>query len=254
MFDFLRRNKKPEPIFEKLGIDVHNHMIPGVDDGSESTEMSIGCIKKLWECGFRKMYITPHFNYPRYLNDEDDIRRRYDELKVALKEAGVEMELIGIGGEYQIDDAFPKRMENPRFLTIGNNECLLVETSLRHFRLDFEPTIEKLRMEGREVILAHPERYLYLSIKAHQFEKLKEEGVLFQCNIPSLAGFYGHEAQTRALEFIERGWVELLGTDMHNYAYADAIAACTHDRTVRKVIDKYQFMNSEMAGANHKRL
>ena len=106
MFDFLKRKNKIEPIFEVLGVDMHNHMVPGVDDGSESLEMSAECIGTMWEAGFRKMFVTPHFNFPRYNNDEDDIVRRYGELKQYLADSGVEMELQGIGGEYRIDDGF----------------------------------------------------------------------------------------------------------------------------------------------------
>ena len=246
MFDFLKRDKKPEPIFEVLGIDMHNHMIPGVDDGSESMEMSIDCIRTMWECGFRKMYITPHFSFPRYPNREDDIIRRFEELKKRCAEEGVEMELAGIGGEYQIDDGFAARMENPQFLTVGAEDYLLVELSLRQLRMGFENVIGELLMDGRQVILAHPERYHYLNTKSARFENLKNQGVLFQCNIGSLAGFYGHEAQKRAVEMIEKGWVELLATDLHNYAYADALRTATHNRTVRKILEKYHFMNKHL--------
>lgn len=246
MFEFLKRNQKPEPIFETLGIDLHNHMIPMVDDGSESAEMTVGCIRTMWECGFRKMYITPHFSFPRYPNREDDIVQRFNEIKKTLVENGVEMEMLGIGGEYQIDDGFAPRMENPHFLTLGADNYLLVELSLRQLRMGFEQVIENLLMKDQQVILAHPERYLYLSSTSTRFETLKNQGVLFQCNILSLAGFYGHEAQSRAVKMIENGWVDFLATDIHNYMYADALRAATHNRTVQKILGKYKFMNKEL--------
>lgn len=246
MFDFLKRKNKIEPIFEVLGVDMHNHMVPGVDDGSQSLEMSAECINTMWEAGFRKMYVTPHFNFPRYNNDEDDIVRRYAELKQYLADHDVEMELLGIGGEYRIDDGFQERLDNPRFLKIGVDNYLLLEISLSHHRMGFEKVIYDIQMNDQQVILAHPERYMYLDVNSSKLEKLKDQGVIFQCNILSLSGFYGGEAQKRALRLIEKGWVELLGTDMHNLVYARGLGEATQSRTVRKVLEKYHFMNREL--------
>ncbi|MBR1792936.1 MAG: hypothetical protein IJ764_04780 [Bacteroidales bacterium] len=246
MFDFLKRNTKVEPIFEALEVDMHNHMIPGVDDGSESMEMSAECIRTMWEVGYRKMYITPHFCFPKYANDEEDIKRRYEELKSYLKSQGVEMDLVGIGGEYRIDDSFAKRVKEPHFLTVGSDKYLLVELSLHSQRMGFENTIYEVQMQDQQVILAHPERYLYIDVNSSKFEKLKDQGVLFQCNVLSLSGFYGKEAQSRAMKFIERGWVELLGTDTHNLVYAKALRDATQNRTVRKVLEHHEFMNKEL--------
>ncbi|MBR1517082.1 MAG: hypothetical protein IJ620_02930 [Bacteroidales bacterium] len=254
MFEFLRKKNKIEPIFEVLGIDMHNHMIPCVDDGSESLEMSAECITTMWQAGFRQMYVTPHFNYPKYPNDEDDITRRYGELKHYLADQGVEMELLGIGGEYRIDDGFADRMKEPRFLTIGSDNYLLLEISLHHHRMGFENIIYDIQMLDQQVILAHPERYLYLDVDSSKFEKLKDQGVIFQCNILSLSGFYGSEAQRRALKLIEKGWVELLGTDMHNTAYARGLQEATQNKTVRKVLEHYEFMNRELIEKTRKKL
>lgn len=246
MFEFLKRSTKVEPIFEALRVDMHNHMIPGVDDGSESLEMSAECIRTMWEVGYRKMYVTPHFCFPKYANEEEDIKRRFEELKKYLKEQGVEMELVGIGGEYRIDDSFAKRVKDPRFLTVGSDKYLLVELSLHSQRMGFENTIYEVQMTDQQVVLAHPERYLYIDVNSRKFETLKDQGVMFQCNVLSLSGFYGREAQSRAVKMIEKGWVELLGTDMHNLVYAKALRDATQDRTVRKVLDRYEFLNKSL--------
>ena len=177
---------------------------------------------------------------------EEDIKRRYEELKTYLQEKGVAMELMGIGGEYRIDDGFEPRMENPRFLTIGTDKYHLLEISLHHHRMGFERTIYDVQMTDRQVILAHPERYLYLNVNSKKYETLKDQGVFFQCNILSLSGFYGKETQKRAVQMIERGWVEFLGTDLHNLAYAAALREATESRTVRHVLVHYTFQNREL--------
>ena len=78
MFDFLFRKKKyePIPIFEVLGTDMHCHLVPKVDDGSKCIEESVECMKALASVGYKKMILTPHFQTPRFENDEDDIVRR----------------------------------------------------------------------------------------------------------------------------------------------------------------------------------
>lgn len=245
MFDFLKKNKKPEPIFEILGTDMHNHLVPCVDDGSRSAKESIECIRTMQQLGYKRMYITPHFQFPRFPNDEDDIRQRYESLKKTLIENGVTMELAGVAGEYRIDDSFAHRMETSRFLKI-DDKYVLVELSLHQQRMGVEEVIFDLHVKGYEVILAHPERYPYFNVHSPMMEHLKEQGVLFQLNVLSLGGFYGEGAQRRAFDLLNAGWVEFLGTDMHNTMYAHALCDLSHNRKVRKALEKYQFMNSTL--------
>lgn len=245
MFGFLRRNKEPRPIFKPLGTDMHCHLVPRVDDGSKCMEESIECLNTLKAVGYDRVIITPHFQSPRFQNDEDDICRRYEELKRQAAEAGVEIELAGIGGEYRIDDGFQARLDNPRFLQVAG-KYVLVELSLHQQRMGCDEMIFDLQMKGYDIVLAHPERYPYLTLFGSRMEQLRNQGVLFQVNVLSLGGFYGEEPQRRAYKLIEQGWVEFLGTDTHNTMYAQTLIALTHDRKVEKVLEKYTFMNNTL--------
>lgn len=245
MFNLFRKRKEAIPLFESLGTDIHCHLIPGVDDGSKNYEESIECIRRMYELGYRKMYITPHFQYPRYPNVEEDIKCRYEDLKKKVKESGVGMELIGVGGEYRIDDGFKKRVENPCFLKISD-KYVLVELSLHQPRLGIAEVIFELQTKGYEVILAHPERYPYLGSTSQELERLKDQDVYFQINVLSLSGFYGEMARKTGYDLIDRGWVEFLGTDMHNMKYAEALTDASHDKKIRKLLDKCEFMNCKL--------
>lgn len=244
MFDFLKRKKEPQPVFEVLGTDMHCHLVPGVDDGSKSFEESLECINIMYSLGYRKMFITPHFQFPRFPNKEEDITRRYNELKNELKKCGCPMELIGVGGEYRIDDSFAARVDNPNFLRVGDK--VLVELSLHQNRMGVEETLFELGMKDYDVILAHPERYPYLNVHSPILSQLKEQGVYFQCNILSISGFYGEQAQKTALEHLKQGWVEYLGTDMHNTRYAQALKDATNNKKVLKVLETYEFLNKNL--------
>ena len=246
IFEIFKHKKyEPRPIFSALGTDMHCHLVPQVDDGSKCKEESIECLNTLKAVGFNKVIITPHFQYPRFNNDEDDIKRRYEELKKHAAEEGVEIEMGGIAGEYRIDSGFAKRLDNPRFLQIAN-QYVLVEFSLHQQMMGCDEFIFDMQMKGYEIILAHPERYPYLNIDGARIEQLRNQGVLFQVNVLSLGGFYGDDARRKAYSLIDRGWVELLGTDTHNTLYAQALMDITHDRKVEKVLEKHEFMNIKL--------
>ena len=247
MFDFLFRKKKyePIPIFEVLGTDMHCHLVPKVDNGSKCIEESVECMKALASVGYKKMILTPHFQTPRFENDEDDIVRRYEEMKRQAADMGVEIDICGIGGEYRIDSGFAKRLENPRFLQIGG-KYVLVEFSLHQQMMGCDEMIFDMQMKGYEVILAHPERYPYLNVGGSRMEQLKNQGVFFQVNVLSLGGFYGEEAKRRAFEMVEGGLVEFLGTDTHNSMYAQALIDLTHNRKVEKLLMNHEFLNKTL--------
>lgn len=245
MFDFLfQRKLKSRPIFAPLGTDMHCHLIPKVDDGSKCDEESVECLTTLKAVGYDKVIITPHFS-SRFFNDEEDIKRRYAALKMVAEQAGVEIELKSLAGEYRIDERFKERQAQPHFLKI-NNKYLLVEFSLHQNLQGVDETIFDLQMEGYEIILAHPERYPYLNVLGARMEQLKNQGVYFQTNVLSLGGFYGEEPKKRAYEMLERGWVEFIGTDTHNSMYARALIDISHDRKVARTIEKYDFLNKTL--------
>lgn len=245
MFNFFKKKYEARPIFAALGTDMHCHLVPKVDDGSKCLEESVECLNTLKAVGYSKVYITPHFQTPRFENDEDDIRRRYSELKQQATAAGVEIEMAGIGGEYRIDSGFKQRLEKPRFLKVAD-KYVLVEFSLHQQMMGCDEMIFDMQMKNYEVILAHPERYPYLGVGGLRMEQLKNQGVYFQCNVLSLGGFYGEEAKHRAFEMIERGWVEFLGTDTHNTMYAQALRDLSCNRKVEKLLEKHQFLNNTL--------
>lgn len=245
MFNLFKKKYTARPIFAALGTDMHCHLVPRVDDGSKCIEETIDCLNTLKAVGYNRVIITPHFQYPRFPNDEDDIKRRFEEVKQQAADAGVEIELAGIGGEYRIDSGFAKRLESPRFLQVGG-KYVLVEFSLHQQMMGCDEMIFDMQMKGYEVILAHPERYPYLGAPSSRMEQLKEQGVYFQVNVLSLGGFYGEEAKRRAYTMLDLGWVEFLGTDTHNVLYAQALTDLTHNRKVEKILEKHQFLNNTL--------
>lgn len=246
MFEFLKRKKSPKPSMEPLGADMHCHLIPLVDDGSKSDEESLTCLKTLQDVGYKKVYITPHFNFPRYPNQEDDIKRRYDTLCNTVEKKrsdnGLTIELAGIAGEYRVDDGFPEKIKKGDFLKIAG-KYVLIELSLHQHRLGVAQTIFDLQMKGYEVILAHPERYPYYSPFSEELTLMKNAGVYFQLNFLSLTGFYGEGAQKRAFDYLKCDWVDFLGSDTHNTIYTQAVIDASNNTRLIEVLETNEFLN-----------
>lgn len=245
LFNLFKKNDEARPIFAPLGTDMHCHLIPGVDDGSKCMEETLFCLRTLQSVGYRKVIITPHFQYPRFTNDEDDIVQRYAEVCKAATDAGIDIELGGIGGEYRIDNGFRARLDKPRFLTL-NDKYILVELSLHHQMAEADDLLFELQMGGKDIIMAHPERYPYLNIDGPRMEMLLNQGVLMQVNILSLGGFYGDEARRRAFAMIERGWVSFLGSDTHNTLYCQALRDLSHSHKIARIVEKHPFLNNTL--------
>lgn len=248
MLEFLRKqNKTALPTFAPLVNDMHCHLLPGVDDGSKSNEETAACLQVMHDAGFQQVFCTPHYQFPRYPNQEPDILRRYDDLRLDI--GGLHQtdmaRLIGVAGEYRIDTMFNERMQAGQFLLIAD-KYLLVEFSLHQQVIGLEQVMFDLQMKNYDIILAHPERYPYYSASSLKLQHLKDMGIYFQCNLLSLSGFYGEGPRHKAFEMIEKGWVEFLGTDMHNTLYAQATIDASHDRKVIKTMEKYTFLNSTL--------
>lgn len=227
---------------------MHCHLLPRVDDGSKSEEESVTCLRVMKAAGFESVIFTPHYQYPRFPNVEEDIQNRFADLKLDFAAHGSYdgPQLLGIAGEYRVDTGFNDRIAANKFLLVGGR-YLLAEFSLHQQVMGLDQVMFDLQMKNYDVILAHPERYPYYSSSSHVLQRFKDMGVFFQINILSLSGFYGEGPRRKGFEMIENGWVEFLGTDMHNTLYAQALIDATHDRKIEKVLEKHTFMNRQFA-------
>lgn len=236
--------KKEPNILKYLNADVHTHLLPGVDDGVRDFETALSCINEMKRNGINKIYITPHFQTHRFKNDEDDIKYRFDELQKQLGEYVSDIELQ-LAGEYLIDSGFEERLKTKNLLAI-NDKYLLVEFSFNQSMLGMEELFFDIQMKGYEVILAHPERYHYLNQDSKLLNNLKEQGIYFQSNIMSFGGFYGSESMKRAYQYVDKGWINFLGTDIHGKKYRDALVDVCKKSKFQKLLKKNTFLNNQL--------
>ena len=189
--------------------DWHCHILPGVDDGIRTMDEALLVLAEYGRLGVAEVWLTPHImeDIP---NTTEALRGRFAELKAAY-EGPVRLHLAA---ENMLDSLFEERFEAGDLLPIGpQGDHLLVETSYFSPPANFHGLLERIRSRGYYPVLAHPERYVYMDIG--DYRVLKEAGVKFQLNLPSLYGHYGEEAKRKAERLRKEGWYEFEGTDLH---------------------------------------
>jgi len=190
-------------------IDIHSHILYGVDDGAENFELSNALIDKYISMGITKIFLTPHSKLAIPNISSEFLTKRYNTLKEKI---GGKVELK-LASEYMLDGSFADRLKRNDFLTY-NDGYILVETYRRQPTLNFFDYIYELQLKGYTPILAHPERYLVNTID--DLKSFKDKGVLFQLNITSLSGYYGPVIKKRALFFLDNGCYDFAGSDLHD--------------------------------------
>ncbi len=243
MFSFFSKKNPTENAFAFLGTDMHAHLVPGVDDGSDSIETSLKLIAGLEHLGFKKLIITPHIYETFYKNSEKTLRKPFDEMNSALAtQSKVETYL---SAEYFVDEAFEKLVANAALIPFPSKH-ILVEISLVGYNPRLEQIVFDLVTLGYTPILAHPERYLYLSKSLKTFQKLKDMGCEMQCNINSLGGYYGKASEEMGWGLIGAGLVNYLGTDMHHTKHLEFLSNMASQKKIMDKLKRFYWKNSQL--------
>lgn len=240
----LLRNKLSKPIisdFSTLKTDIHSHLVPKLDDGSDSMEISLLLIKGLIDLGYEKIITTPHIRPEYFPNTPATISKGFEELKKAVKKENIEVELE-CAAEYFIDYEFLDKMEKDELLTFSGNH-ILIEVSTYSPPPNLRGTIFQLRLQGYRPVLAHPERYTFYTVE--ELKKLKELGCTLQVNIMSLMGHYGRKVKDLAFKLIKVGAVDLLGTDLHHVRHLEILRKTTSNGTIMNMIAANNFKNAK---------
>lgn len=189
--------------------DYHSHLLPGVDDGVQTVEESLEILRLYEQLGIREVWFTPHImeDIP---NTTAGLRNRFEQFKKCYT-GNIRLHLAA---EYMLDNLFKERLAHRDLLPIGEEgNHLLVETSYFNPPMDLYGMMEKIKSAGFIPVLAHPERYTYMGGK--EYHRLKEDGVMFQCNLSSFAGVYGVPVKKKVEELYAKAMINLYGTDTH---------------------------------------
>lgn len=241
---FSRFNKKKlDPIdFSAISVDIHSHLIPYIDDGAEDYDESIDLIRSFKEIGFSKIVTTPHVMSDCYPNDTDSILSGLVNLKKELEKENIDVD-ISAAAEYYVDFEFQKQIKNKNFLVFGDN-YILIEFPFVGVPNEINEIIFNLQLQGYNVILAHPERYMYYDVK--DLQNLKERGVSLQINLLSLIGYYSSEVKNNAARLINKGLVDFVATDCHNRRHIEMLKKCFVNPLWHKLVESGKLKNSHL--------
>ena len=222
MLSIFKKKVRQRPDLSGLVTDMHSHLLPGIDDGSEDVSTSLELIEGLTDLGYQKFIATPHILWDIYKNDISTITPAYDELIAALKEKNIDVP-FRFAAEYFLDYHIDELIEEKKPLLTLKDNMVLVEFSFISAPLDLKEKLFSLQLAGYQPIIAHPERYGYLSRNKDMFKELKEAGYLFQVNLLSLTGYYGKIPFELANHLLKNKYIDLLGTDLHHIRHLTAL-------------------------------
>lgn len=228
-----------------LKVDMHSHLIPGIDDGSKTMEESLNLVRRLAGFGLKKIITTPHIMSEYYRNTPEIIGMGLEDLRKAVTNEGIAIE-IEAAAEYYMDEVFLEKVTTGQKLLSFGEGYILVETGFINKPQMLLDIIFHLEMAGFTPILAHPERYQYLIADKKLQEELIDRKLLFQVNLLSFTGFYSKQVKDFGEMLVERGVVALLGTDCHNARYLDMLETLPKHKKIYEKIQTLDLINTRL--------
>ena len=245
MFSFLKKKEIIHPDLSFIGVDMHSHLLPGIDDGVQTIAESLTCIKTLQHLGYKKLICTPHIISDMYPNDRETILPRLEEIREALKENNIDI-AIEAAAEYMVDLEMEKQvLSGEPLLTFGNN-LILIEMSYVAPSPNIDQVIFQLRLKGLQPILAHPERYVFYHHNLDNYQRFIDLGCMLQMNLLSLLGYYGKQIKLVAEKLLKNKMVDLLGTDMHHQRHLMALMELSTKKEFYKLLEDVEIKNKKL--------
>ena len=211
--------KKNKPLLKDLipndYIDIHSHLLPGIDDGSTSIEDTISLISQLKAIGVKEFITTPHIINSVWNNTKQSIELKHNETLLLLKKEDETLSLKP-AAEYMLDSYFFEMIKRGEPLLTLKDNYILVEMSYLNSPNQLYDMIFELQMAGYIPVLAHPERYLFYYNNFDEYYKLKRAGCLFQLNLLSTVGYYGIGVSTLTQKLLTKEMYNFVGSDVHH--------------------------------------
>lgn len=231
---------------EWLGVDMHSHLLPAIDDGSPDVATSVNYIKQLAALGLSKFICTPHIFNEVYPNSKKTIQPALVQTQQEAKTQNINVEIYA-AAEYMMDVDFLEILKNEEILTLPN-KYILIEMSYAAKNNNIEQYIFDLSIKGYKPILAHPERYKYYHANLKQYKRFKDMGCLLQVNALSVTGYYGKDVKDVALTLIKQNLIDLVGTDTHHQKHLETLSYYTRNGKFYELLGKCDMQNKTLFG------
>lgn len=193
-------------------IDIHCHMLYGVDDGAKSIEESMSMIRLANSQGIEAIVLTPHYRYGMFEYPVEKIRKHFALLKSKAKQIGIELYL---GCEYHVDSRMIDALQEDDCFSLAGRDFVLTEYSFAtEFSYIYEQT-KKLISYGYIPVVAHVERYGCFLKKPKLCMELSNTGAYIQVNADSILGMDGKTEERFCRKILKKGWVDIVASDAH---------------------------------------
>jgi protein-tyrosine phosphatase len=214
MLSFLKSKPYLKDLLAGDYVDIHSHLLPGIDDGAKTIADTIKLSNSFQEMGVSQFITTPHISHYIWNNSPEVIISKHGETKLLLEKEKIKMPFRA-AAEYFMDDWFESHFQTEKLLTLKDN-YVLVEMSYMNAPVQLYKILFDLQVAGYIPVLAHPERYLFYHKNFNEYDKLKKAGCLFQLNLLATVGYYGSEITKVAEQLLKKGMYDFVGTDVHH--------------------------------------
>ncbi len=193
-------------------IDIHCHMLFGVDDGADSIEESVKMLSEAKKQGITDIILTPHLRHGMFRYEKDLVEANYQSLLPYAKKLGVGLYL---GCEYHVNTEIMDAYGKGRFHSLADRKYILTEySSVSEYSFLVKMTQEVMR-HGFVPVIAHVERYGCLQEDIERVAELQDMGAWIQVNADAVLGLEGRGPKRFCKELLEEGWVDVIASDAH---------------------------------------
>ena len=215
-------------------VDIHSHLLPGIDDGAKDMDTSIALLLKMASYGIKNFITTPHVLGSVYPNSSEVIKQKLAAVKKELEKREIKGISIQAAAEYMLDGEFSALLDQKDILVLKDN-YILVEMSYFSAPINLYELLFKIQLKGYKPVLAHPERYNFYHTDFKSYYKLKQAGCLFQLNLLSLTDQYGKGVQKTSEKLLKENLYDFVGTDTHHQNHLELLPKVGTKKTLEKI-------------------
>ncbi|WP_297426920.1 CpsB/CapC family capsule biosynthesis tyrosine phosphatase [Clostridium sp.] len=196
-------------------VDIHSHILPNIDDGSKSMEMTLEMLRNAEEKGTKEIVATPHYLLDYGEATISEVKSLVDEVNLAAEKEGINIKIYN-GQEVYFNENIINNFLEGNIGTINDSRYMLIEFSMHEIDKNVFDVIYELQIRNIVPIIAHPERYKPIREKVTFINDFIEAGFLFQMNAGSIEGKFGESVRKTAKIFLENNIYNFIGSDAHD--------------------------------------
>jgi len=217
-------------------IDLHCHILPGIDDGPKTLQESLEMARIFEQAGYSHVVATPHaVPGTTWMPGPEEIKSKLAGLNQAIAKNGIKLKVLP-GMEIALDPNIADLLDNGKVQALAGTSYVLIEPPFQRLPLAWEQAFFNVLSKGLKVLLAHPERCAQLAAQPELCDKLIESGVYFQVNWDSFLGHHGRTTQKMAIYLATRGYIHCLATDSHDAKSRNAIQVRRTAGTIKELM------------------